>query len=125
MSNARRFFSLPALCPAVLLLAAAPLLAACSSAIDMIPNQVGGLPTNAPARPEQAPEYPNIYATPAPRESRPLTEAEQKQLEKELTEARDRQSGVKPAPGPAGAAPSGATKNRREATEDTPKKRSP
>ena len=127
MSNARRLFSLPG--PAVLLLAAAPLLAACSSAIDMIPSQVGGLPATAPARPEVPPEYPNIYATPAPRETQPLTEAEQKQLENELIQARDRQSGAKPEPapgaGPAGAAPTGAAKKRREAAEDTPKKRSP
>jgi hypothetical protein len=119
MSNARRLFSLPV--SAVLLLAAAPLLAACSSAIDMIPNQVGGLPATAPARPEQPPEYPNIYATPAPRETQPLNEAEQKQLEKELIQARDRQSGARPEP----ESSTGAAKNRREAAEGTPKKRSP
>lgn len=92
------------------------MLAGCSSAIDMIPNQVGGLLASAPARPEQPPEYPNIYATPAPRESRPLTEEEQKDLEKELSEIRDRQTGARRPQGRSG---------RTEPAESTPKNRSP
>jgi hypothetical protein len=116
MSKPRRLVSFlpPRLAAAAVLLAAGLALAGCSSAIDMIPSQVGGLPASAPARPENAPEFPNVYATPAPRETRPLTDEEQKKLQQELTAIRDRQSGAKP-----------DRKGKAKPAESTPKNRSP
>jgi hypothetical protein len=122
----------PRLAAAAALLAAGLTLAGCSSAIDMIPTQVGGLPANAPARPENAPEYPNVYATPAPRETRPLTDDEQKKLEKELTEIRDRQAGTakpeekgKAKPADKGKAKQGQARRPSEPVDIAPKTRSP
>ena len=98
----------------------------------MIPTQVGGLPANAPARPENAPQYPNVYATPAPRETRPLTDDEQKKLEKELTEIRDRQAGTakpeekgKAKPDEKGKAKQGQARRASEPVDIAPKTRSP
>jgi hypothetical protein len=72
---------------------AAGLLAACSSTsiTDMVPTAAGGLPANAPARPEAAPEYPAVSAMPQRREALPLTDEEIKRAQAELTTLRQQQ----------------------------------
>jgi hypothetical protein len=77
---------------AALVVLAAPL-AACSSAVDMIPTSAGGLPANVPERPAVQPEFPPVNALPHRREEAPLTDDEQNRLRSELTTLRDRQSG--------------------------------
>jgi hypothetical protein len=72
---------------------AAGLLAACSSTgiTDSIPTAAGGLPTNAPARPETQPEYPAVNAMPQRRDALPLTDEEVNRAKAELTTARKQQ----------------------------------
>jgi hypothetical protein len=73
----------------VLLAAAALALAACSSSLDMIPEKLGGLPSDAPQRPATTLPTPNVYEVRPKREERPLTDAEQKKLESDLTALRE------------------------------------
>src|SRR6185369_2846169 len=96
MSNARRIRAV------VLLAAAAPALAGCSSAVDMLPEKLGGLPSDAPQRPATTLATPNVYEVRPTREARPLSDAEQKKLESDLLALREteKQRANPPAPPP-------------------------
>jgi hypothetical protein len=83
MSDARRIRAF------VLLAAAALALVACSSALDMVPEKLGGLPSGAPQRPATSLPAPNVYEVRPKREERPLSDAEQKQLESDLMALRE------------------------------------
>lgn len=87
---------------------AAGLLAACSSTTaitDSIPEAAGGLPTNIPARPAVAPEYPAVNAMPQRREALPLTDEEVKRAQAELTTLRQQQEQRAAGTGPKAPAP--------------------
>jgi len=83
-----------------LVLAALPVVAGCSSVPD-VPTWAGGLPANAPARPDVPAQYPAVHDVPPPRSDRPLTDEQQIKLEKDLAVARER---VSPGSGKAAAA---------------------
>ena len=96
MSNARRIRSF------VLHVAAALALAGCSSAVDMLPEKLGGLPNDAPQRPATTLASPNVYEVRPAREARPLSDAEQKKLESDLLALREteKQRANPPPPAP-------------------------
>jgi len=78
------------------LLAAVAFLPACSTAPyagDVLPKSFGGLPENAPARPEAPPPFPAVHEMPPPRTNSVLTYEEQKKAEEELATIRERQPG--------------------------------
>jgi hypothetical protein len=81
---------------AALLLGAAALLAGCaaSTVADHMPTAVGGLPEDAPKRPDTQAAYPAVHDRPGARSEAVLTAAEQKRLEDELIAARDRGAGA-------------------------------
>jgi hypothetical protein len=83
MSNARHVKSF------LLLAMAALALAGCTSAVDMLPEKLGGLPSDAPQRPATTLPSPNVYEVRPTREARPLSTAEQKKLESDLTALRE------------------------------------
>jgi hypothetical protein len=71
-----------------MVLAAAIALTGCASTIgDSMPAAIGGLPDNAPQRPETPPAYPAVHDRPPPRDG-VLSGREQKKLEDELAAAR-------------------------------------
>ncbi len=92
-------------------------LVSCTSAqFDAIPHAVGGLPENAPRRPDQAPEFPAVHNMPPARSSALLDEEQQKKLEADLIATRNRHPNQQknrakakkaqaPAPQPSTAAP--------------------
>jgi hypothetical protein len=88
MSKARRSF-LPPRTGLLLILAA--FLTACGSTIGKMPEQLGGLPSDAPQRPAETMPFPNVYEPRPVREATPLTNAEQKKLESELVTLRESQ----------------------------------
>jgi hypothetical protein len=75
------------------------LLAGCAVAptMERLPESLGGLPANAPARPATPHEYPAVHDMPPPRATTPMTDAEQLKTEKALTSARDRLEGTRKA----------------------------
>lgn len=90
MSNARRIRMAPrAACFAALLS-----LCACSGGamLGQLPEKMGGLPESAPRRPAETMPFPNVYEPRPVRESKPLTDEEQKKLESELSNLRDSQN---------------------------------
>jgi hypothetical protein len=86
------------------LLAAAGLLAfagsACTSTFDMLPEKMGGLPADAPARPAEPLAFPNVYEPRPVRDAKPLTGAEQQKLETDLVTLREQQKQLATAPPP-------------------------
>lgn len=92
-------------CRGLLACALAIALAGCASSsvnkvVDLVPTSVGGLPTDAPDRPEIQPAYPAVHDMPPPRANTTLTAEEQVKLENDLTAIRTRQqviTGVTPA----------------------------
>jgi hypothetical protein len=75
-----------------LVLAAALLVSGCSTTdIDRIPQEMGGLPADAPARPAQTPEFPAVHAMPPPRSTKVLDAEQQQKLEADLIALRNRQ----------------------------------
>jgi hypothetical protein len=92
-------------------LAAALLLAmlsgCASSTFDVLPQKMGGLPADAPERPAERRAFPNVYEVRPTRETTPLSEAEQKKLESDLTTLREeqKQRANPPSPPPKAAAP--------------------
>jgi hypothetical protein len=86
---------------AALVLAGAVILAGCaaSTVADHMPAAVGGLPGDAPKRPETPPPFPAVHDTPSARAETTLTAAEQKQLEDDLIAASKRASGAASAAG--------------------------
>ena len=80
---ARRVFA------AGMLLAAALAPAGCASNIgDRMPAAIGGLPENAPQRPQNPAAFPAVHDRPPQRSSTILSGAEQKRLEDELAAER-------------------------------------
>ncbi|HEY0222932.1 MAG TPA: hypothetical protein VGC38_00285, partial [Pseudolabrys sp.] len=80
-------------------------LAGCSAGpwSDQMPQSLGGLPADAPARPLSPYQYPAVHDMPPPRATKPMNDEEQFKLEKELSAIRDRQlsqEGQKPAKAP-------------------------
>jgi hypothetical protein len=65
-------------------------LGACSSMGDNLPAPIG-LPQGAPERPATEREFLPVHEMPPARDTKPLSEAERKQLETDLKEVRDRQ----------------------------------
>ncbi len=53
-----------------------------------------GLPEGAPARPADQGAFPAVHDIPASREQAPLDAAERERIQRELTAARERQSGA-------------------------------
>jgi hypothetical protein len=62
------------------------------SVFDRVPESLGGLPSDAPARPEGPAQYPAVHDMPPPRDTKPLSEEDQVKLEKDLQATRDRQA---------------------------------
>jgi hypothetical protein len=74
-----------------LLIAGAVMITGCASTVaDRTPTAVGGLPEGAPARPSTPSAYPAVNDLPPARGSAVLSSAEQKRLEDELADARNR-----------------------------------
>jgi hypothetical protein len=68
-------------------------LAGCSSTLSSLPSELGGLPADAPAKPEgQQLAYPAVHDMPPPRQGTIMTPAEVRRAEAEMAQARDRQS---------------------------------
>src|SRR5436853_4613 len=98
ISNARRILSAPFTAPLLLSLALA--VSGCSSTFDMLPEKMGGLPADAPARPAERKAFPNVYEVRPTREAAPLTSDEQKKLETDLTNLREQQKHLANPPAP-------------------------
>jgi hypothetical protein len=90
MSNARR----NRLAPCAACVAALLSLCACSGGamLGQLPEKMGGLPASAPERQAETMPYPNVYEPRPVRQSKPLTDDEQKKLESELSNLRDSQN---------------------------------
>lgn len=83
----RRGASIVAVMVLVLVLASG-----CSTGdIDKIPQEFGGLPAGAPARPAQAPAYPAVHDMPPQRAATVLDAEQQRKLETDLIAIRNRQ----------------------------------
>ncbi len=96
VSNARRHSPAAAL----LALAFALAVSACSSTFDVLPEKAGGLPASAPERPAEPMAFPNVYEQRPIREAKPLNDDEQKKLESELTTLREQQKQLANPPPP-------------------------
>ena len=72
-----------------LLLLAAAAVAGCTSTLSNLP--IVGEPDKLPQRPDTPASYPAVHDMPAPRDTKPLTEADRKKLEDELVAARNKQ----------------------------------
>ena len=126
MSNARR----NRLAPRVAFLAALVSLSACSGGalLGQLPEKAGGLPANAPQRPAETMPYQNVYEPRPTRETKPLTNEEQKKLESELSNLRDTQNkrAIPPEPPAKAAANTGTdTKTNSKAPSKTASKTPP
>ena len=66
-------------------------LASCSS-MAQLPVSAGGMPQDAPKRPQIAPAFPAVHDMPPPRKSAVLTEEEKKRVEAELAVVRAQQA---------------------------------
>jgi hypothetical protein len=65
----------------------------CTTAqVDQIPQNIGGLPQGAPARPAVQADYPAVHDMPPQRAQPLLDEEEQKRLENDLLKVRNRQA---------------------------------
>jgi hypothetical protein len=71
-------------------------LGGCATSVADLP--LVGVPSDAPARPQEPPAYPAVHDLPAPREQNAMDLSEQAKIQKELVAARDRQSVVAGAP---------------------------
>lgn len=93
MSNRRsNACPVPGLVPGLWVLALAALLPGCSTTdIDRIPQEIGGLPAGAPARPAESPAFPAVHDMPPPRAASLLDAEQQKKLEADLIAIRNRQ----------------------------------
>ena len=103
IANARRILWAPF--AASLLLTLAMAVSGCSSAFDVLPEKMGGLPADAPARPTEPKAFPNVYEVRPTREAIPLTTEEQKKLETDLTTLREQQKQLATPPAPPPPAP--------------------
>jgi len=88
-------------------------LGGCGSISEKMSESMGsmpaiGLPADAPERPATRMDYPAVHDMPTPRSTAVLTSNEQRDLEKELVSARDRQQmSAKPPAAPAAAQATG------------------
>jgi hypothetical protein len=91
---------------AVLAAGALALLGGCSGSMlaDHLPTAAGGLPADAPARPDTDGTYPAVHNMP-PARGQPLSSDQQKQVEDELIAARNRYGGGANAPTSTGSIP--------------------
>jgi hypothetical protein len=71
---------------------------------DHLPAAVGGLPEDAPARPVTPAAFPAVHNMPPARNTAPLDDAQQKQLEDDLVAARNRYGGNPDSPATTGTA---------------------
>ena len=62
--------------------------------LEQLPASIGGEPTNLPAKPAVAYQYPAVHDMPPARADTPMSDTEQVRMEKELQSARDRQEGL-------------------------------
>jgi hypothetical protein len=62
--------------------------------VDHLPASMGGEPTDLPAKPAVAYQYPAVHDMPPARADTPMSDTEQVRMEKELQSARDRQEGL-------------------------------
>lgn len=62
--------------------------------LEQIPASFGGEPTDLPAKPAVAYQYPAVHDMPPARSDAPMSDSEQVRMEKELQSARDRQEGL-------------------------------
>jgi hypothetical protein len=88
------------LVPCAAALIAACALSACTSAVDMLPEKIGGLPESAPKRPAETLPYQNVYEVRPTRQVAPLNDDEQKKLEGELSTLRTQQQQLATQPYP-------------------------
>jgi hypothetical protein len=117
MSNARPKRLAP---PIAMAFGAALALAGCASTFDALPEKLGGLPADTPARPAETGPYPNVYQPMAPREVKKLTEGEQKSAEQELLAMREHQNQrVNPPPAPPKQAAKAPLKKQAKKAPDT------
>jgi hypothetical protein len=93
------------------LFAAALAVSGCSTQVADMP--LVGVPSDAPARPKEAGAYLPVHDLPPSRDEAAPSLAEQKRIQKELIDARDRQA-LATAPAPAPASPSAKTKKKPE-----------
>jgi hypothetical protein len=79
-------------CVALLAAMAALALAGCSGSMiaDHLPTAMGGLPEEAPARPNGEATYPAVHNMPPARSTSTLSDAQQKALESDLVAVRNR-----------------------------------
>jgi hypothetical protein len=98
------------------------LLAGCSTAplMEKLPASMGGLPSDAPARPATPREFPAVHDMPPPRADEPMTDEEQLKTEKALTSARDRLEGTRKAGDDDGAAKPAKPKKGASAAKKKP-----
>lgn len=83
---------MPGLRPSLFALALASLVPGCSTTdIDRLPQELGGLPANAPARAAEPPAFPAVHDMPPPRAAALLDAEQQKRLEADLIATRNRQ----------------------------------
>jgi hypothetical protein len=107
----------------VVVLAMGLMLAACSSSqsFDGLPPSLGGLPTDAPAKPKTPYQYPAVHDMPPPRSVKTLSDEELLKVEEDLTVARDRQEkadGTVPTSAPAPAKPKAAAQPKKRAPDN-------
>ncbi|MFN3657700.1 MAG: hypothetical protein ACK4UO_10640 [Pseudolabrys sp.] len=62
--------------------------------VDRVPESLGGLPANAPARPTTPYQYPAVHDMPPARATQPMNEDELAKAQKELRAVRDRQEAL-------------------------------
>jgi hypothetical protein len=67
-------------------------LSACSSVLSELPQAAGGMPANAPQRPEEQAAYPAVHDMPAARTTIVMTDADRQKAEAELAAARAAQA---------------------------------
>jgi hypothetical protein len=79
---------------------------------DHLPASMGGLPEGTPARPQASGVYPAVHDVPPDRETTTLSEYEQKRLENDLLQARDRLTGKGKSSASSLAAPQQTGRNR-------------
>jgi hypothetical protein len=102
---------------AALAASAAALLGGCSGSMiaDHMPEAVGGLPADAPARADTPAVYPAVHNMPPTRTTTTLNNDQQKQLEDDLVAARNRYGG-----NPDAALATGTTSNQKAGGAQNP-----
>jgi len=78
---------------AILAAGTALVLSACSASqtLEQLPENLGGLPADAPSAPKKTYQYPAVHDMPPPRASKPLSDSELLKLENDLKAARAKQ----------------------------------